>query len=64
MINRRNLLKALSAAGLTAHQVSQAVAQGAPMAFPLPPDKKGIMLMNRIGPSSSELYVSRPDVPR
>jgi Tol biopolymer transport system component len=61
MINRRNLLRGISAAALTAHHARQAMAQGAvPGAVP-GTRKKGVMLMNRIGPSASELYVADSD---
>jgi Tol biopolymer transport system component len=61
MINRRNLLKGLSAAALTGHHARQAFAQGAvPGSLPAT-GKKGVMLMNRIGPSASELYIANSD---
>jgi Tol biopolymer transport system component len=61
MISRRNLLKGLSALALTAHRGRQARAQDA-IPGPLPgTGKKGVMLMNRIGPSASELYIANSD---
>jgi len=61
MFNRRNLLKGFSALALTAHQASHALAQGIlPSAAPGDGTKR-VMLMNRIGPSSSELYISNAD---
>jgi Tol biopolymer transport system component len=61
MISRRNLLKGFSAVALTAHQVSHAIGQDARPRSVLGPGKKGVMLMNRIGPSSSELYIANSD---
>jgi len=61
MFNRRNLLKGFSALALTAYQASHALAQGfLPSAAPGDGTKR-VMLMNRIGPSSSELYISNAD---
>ena len=51
-MNRRNFLIAIPAAVLTARQLHGAQAQGR---------KKGVMLMNRIGPTASELYVANAD---
>src|SRR6266581_1093169 len=61
MISRRNLLKGLHAAALTAHPVCQAMAQGAVPGSLLGTGGKGVMLMNRIGPSTSELYIANSD---
>jgi dipeptidyl aminopeptidase/acylaminoacyl peptidase len=61
MISRRNLLKGFSAVALTAHQVSHAIGQDAMPRSALDTGKKGVMLMNRIGPSSSELYIANSD---
>jgi len=61
MISRRHLLKGLSAAALTAHQACQAMAQGAGPGSPGGTGTKGVMLMNRIGPSASELYIANSD---
>lgn len=60
MISRRNLLKGFSAIGVMTHQVSQAMAQGA-IPGAAGAGKKGVMLMNRIGPSSSDLYIANAD---
>src|SRR5262245_35954915 len=60
MINRRNLLKGVSALLLTAPQFRQAIALDAANAASVP-GKKGVMLMNRIGPSASELFVANAD---
>lgn len=40
-----------------AQQTPAAIAQGAATR----PVKKGVMLMNRIGPSSAELYIANSD---
>src|SRR5262245_44706156 len=61
MINRRHLLKGFSAVALTAHQVSQAMAQAALPSSVSGGGKMGVMLMNRIGPSASELYIANSD---
>jgi Tol biopolymer transport system component len=61
MITRRNLLKAFPAVALTAHQVCQAVAQDALPGPVTGTRKNGVMLMNRIGPSSAELYIANAD---
>jgi Tol biopolymer transport system component len=50
-VNRRELMKAISAGVLLAQA---GIARAAP-------GRKGVMLMNRIGPSSSELYVAELD---
>jgi Tol biopolymer transport system component len=57
MINRRNFLAGagISAAALTAQTARQAMAQATGRG------KKGVMLMNRIGPSSSDLYIANAD---
>jgi Tol biopolymer transport system component len=51
-MNRREFFSAIPAAVVLAHQVSAAMAQTW---------KKGVMLMNRIGPSSSDLYIANAD---
>jgi Tol biopolymer transport system component len=51
-MNRRKFFGAVPAAILFAQQASTALAQIG---------KKGVMLMNRIGPSSSELYIANAD---
>jgi Tol biopolymer transport system component len=51
-MNRREFLSAVPAAVLLAHQSSAALGQTG---------KKGVMLMNRIGPSSAELYIANAD---
>jgi len=56
-MNRRMLLAAVPAAVLAAFQVRSALAQSVRAAG----GKKGVMLMNRIGPSSSELYIANAD---
>src|SRR3989442_5149710 len=61
MISRRHLLKGFSAVALTAHQVRQAMARDAVPGSLLGTGKKGVMLMNRIGPSASELYIANSD---
>lgn len=61
MISRRHLLKGFSAVAFTAHQVGQAMAQDAGPGSALGTGTKGVMLMNRIGPSASELYVANSD---
>jgi Tol biopolymer transport system component len=60
MINRRSLLKGISALGMAAHHVSQAAARDASSSTK-DAQKKGVMLMNRIGPSSSDLYIANAD---
>ena len=55
MINRRNFVTGVSVAALIAQPTHQAMAQATGGA------KKGVMLMNRIGPSSSDLYVANAD---
>ncbi len=60
MISRRNLLKALSALGLMTHHASHVMAQNA-IVGSVGAGKKGVMLMNRIGPSSSDLYIANAD---
>src|SRR5262245_63322019 len=60
MINRRNLLKAISALGMAAPHVSRVSAQEG-TAGRIDARRKGVMLMNRIGPSASELYVANAD---
>jgi Tol biopolymer transport system component len=60
MINRRNLLKAISALGMAAPHVSRVIAQEN-TAGRIDARRKGVMLMNRIGPSASELYIANAD---
>src|SRR5579872_2699680 len=57
-MNRRKFLGALPAAALLAHGGSSALAQ---TLTPTLARKKGVMLMNRIGPSQSELYIANAD---
>src|SRR4029077_11728072 len=52
VMNRRQFLSAVPAAILVAQGASAALAQTR---------KNGVMLMNRIGPSSSELYIANVD---
>jgi Tol biopolymer transport system component len=61
MLNRRNLLMGLPAAALMTQQARPVMAQSQPAGSPLVPDKKGVMLMNRIGPSSSDLHIANAD---
>src|SRR5258707_205500 len=61
MINRRNLLMGIPAAALMTHQAGRVLAQGVTAGSPTGRGKKGVMLMNRIGPSASELYIANPD---
>ena len=61
MTSRRSFLQGISAAVLTTHQVCQAMAQEAVSGSVLASGSKGIMLMNRIGPSSAELYIANAD---
>ena len=51
-MNRRNFLLAVPAAMLAVQQARAAQAAG---------QKKGVMLMNRIGPSASDLYIANAD---
>ncbi len=51
-MNRRKFISAVPAAILLAQRPSAVMAQNR---------KKGVMLMNRIGPSSSELYIANAD---
>jgi Tol biopolymer transport system component len=60
MINRRNLLKAISALGMAAPHVSPVSAQD-DTASRIDARRKGVMVMNRIGPSASELYIAKAD---
>jgi Tol biopolymer transport system component len=57
MIDRRHLLKGISAAALVAPYARQAVAQSAVTGA----GPRGVMLMNRIGPSASELTIANAD---
>jgi hypothetical protein len=52
LMKRRKFISAVPAAILLAQRPSAAIAQTR---------KKGVMLMNRIGPSSSELCVAKAD---
>ena len=61
MISRRHLLQGFSAVALTAHQIRQAMAQGAVSGPVAGSGTKGVMLMNRIGPSASELFIANSD---
>jgi Tol biopolymer transport system component len=62
MIDRRKFLSGLSAAALLSHQTMKARAQdGSRSAAAGPTGKKGVMLMNRIGPSSAELHIANAD---
>jgi len=61
MPSRRSFLKGMSAAALTTHQASRAVAQNTVPGSMPDSGSKGIMLMNRIGPSSAELYIADAD---
>jgi Tol biopolymer transport system component len=61
MINRRNLLVGIPAAALMAHPAARALAQGASPSSAPRTGKNGVMLMNRIGPSASELYIANFD---
>jgi Tol biopolymer transport system component len=60
MINRRNLLKSFSALGLMTHHASQVMAQSA-TAGSVGVGRKGVMLMNWIGPSASDLFIANAD---
>ena len=60
MINRRHCLVGLGATALTALPMRPAVTQSAAPGTP-GTGKKGVMLMNRIGPSSSDLYIASAD---
>jgi Tol biopolymer transport system component len=61
LINRRNFLTGISAAVVTAQQLRQVMAHDA-ISGSLPArGKNGVMLMNRIGPSASELYIANAD---
>ena len=57
MINRRHCLVGLGAAALTALPTRPAATQSASPVIP-GTGEKGVMLMNRIGPSSSDLYIA------
>ena len=61
MTSRRSFLQGISAAALTVHQVCEALAQKAVSGSAPGSGSKGIMLMNRIGPSSAELYIANAD---
>jgi Tol biopolymer transport system component len=58
MISRRNVLTGISAAALVAH-VPRVMAQNGIAGAA--GSKKGVMLMNRIGPSASDLYIANAD---
>ena len=57
MINRRNVLAGIPAGVLLAQQTRAAIAQTSTART----SKKGVMLMNRIAPSTSELYIANAD---
>ena len=61
MPSRRSFVKGMSAAVLTARQASRAVAQNTVSGSVPGSGSNGIMLMNRIGPSSAELYLANAD---
>src|SRR6476620_7131718 len=61
MTSRRSFLQGISAAALTVHQVCEALAQEAVSGSTPGSGSKGFMLMNRIGPSSAELYIANAD---
>src|SRR5262245_58522260 len=61
MITRRHLLTAIPATALIAHPAARALAQGVGPASAPGTGKNGVMLMNRIGPSASELYIANSD---
>lgn len=61
MVSRRNVLAGISAAALMARQTADALAQSAAPDSAAPARKKGVMLMNRIAPSSSDLYIANAD---
>ena len=60
MISRRKALAGLAATALVTRP-GAGVAQGAAPQSTSSPAKKGVMLMNRIGPSSSDLYIANAD---
>jgi Tol biopolymer transport system component len=57
LVNRRRFLAGVPVAIWAAHQARSAFAQSTQARA----EKKGVMLMNRIGPSSSELYIANAD---
>src|SRR5882757_357817 len=57
LVNRRKFLAGVPAIILVAHQARPAFAQTTQARA----GKKGVMLMNRIGPSSSDLYIANAD---
>jgi hypothetical protein len=61
MIDRRNFLMGIPAAALMAHPAGRALAQDITADSAPGTGKTTVMLMNRIGPSSSELYIANPD---
>ena len=65
MINRRHFVAGVSAAALIGRPTRQVIAQEViaqeAIAQATSGAKKGVMLMNRIGPSSSDLYVANAD---
>jgi Tol biopolymer transport system component len=61
MMNRRKFLLAIPAAGLMKLQMGEATAQSGIPGSTAPAGEKGVMLLNRIGPSASELYVANAD---
>jgi len=60
-MDRRNFLAGISAATLATYQTGRAIAQGAASSPATKAARKGVMLMNRIGPSSSDLYIANAD---
>jgi Tol biopolymer transport system component len=61
MTSRRRFLRGVSAVALATHPVCRAVAQDAGSGSVPGSRPKGIMLMNRIGPSSAELHIANAD---
>jgi Tol biopolymer transport system component len=61
MLHRRNFLAGMSAAALLAHRPRSSRAQDSLARTAAGTPKKGVMLMNRIGPSSSELFIAGVD---
>jgi Tol biopolymer transport system component len=60
MISRRKFLAGVPAMALTG-QMRSAMAQSPESSPAIRTGKKGVLLMNRIGPSSSELYIANAD---
>ena len=61
MLDRRDFLVGISTAALIAPQTRPALAQDARARAVASTPKKGVMLMNRIGPSSSDLFIANVD---